>query len=92
MASVGQELLDVPLPDMVTKLALGIAEAQRALDENSVETAQTLADTTIEVVPALTQTIAANGDVTFEAADPVEMSLLQIGLNPAFYQFASANW
>ena len=29
MASVGQELLDVPLPDMVTKLALGIAEAQR---------------------------------------------------------------
>ena len=55
MASVGQELLDVPLPDMVTKLALGIAEAQRALDENSVETAQILADTTIEVVPALTQ-------------------------------------
>jgi hypothetical protein len=91
MASVGQELLDVPLPDMVTKLALGIAEAQRALDENSVETAQTLADTTIEVVPALTQTIAANGDVSFEAADPVEMSLLQIGLNPAFYQFAEAS-
>ena len=53
MASVGQELLDVPLPDMVTKLALGIAEAQRALDENSVETAQILADTTIEVIPAL---------------------------------------
>ena len=26
-ASVGQELLDVPLPDMVLKLALGIAEA-----------------------------------------------------------------
>jgi hypothetical protein len=76
---------------MVTKLALGIAEAQRALDENSVETAQTLADTTIEVVPALTQTIAANGDVTFEAAEPVEMSLLQIGLNPAFYQFAEAS-
>ena len=81
----------MPLPDMVTKLALGIAEAQRALDENSVETAQTLAETTIEVVPALTQTIAANGDVSFEAAAPVEMSLLQIGLNPAFYQFAEAS-
>lgn len=91
MASVGQELLDVPLPDMVTKLALGVAEAQRALDENSVETAQILADTTIEVVPALTQTIAANGDVSFEAADPVEMSLLQVGLNPTFYQFAEAS-
>ncbi len=91
MATVGQELLDVPLPDMVTKLALGVAEAQRALDENSVETAQTLADTTIEVVPALTQTIAADGTVTFTAADPVEMSLLQVGLNPTFYQFAEAS-
>lgn len=91
MASVGQELLDVPLPDMVTKLALGIAEAQRALDENSVETAQILADTTIEVVPALTQTIDEDGSVSFEAADPVEMSLLQVGLNPAFYQFVEAS-
>jgi hypothetical protein len=91
MASVGQELLDVPLPDMVTKLALGIAEAQRALDENSIETAQELADTPIEVVPALTQTIAADGSMTFDAAAPVEMSLLQIGLNPTFYQFAEAS-
>jgi hypothetical protein len=81
MASVGQELLDVPLPDMVTKLALGIADAQRALDENSVETAELLADTPI----------AANGTVTFEAADPVEMSLIQVGLNPTFYQFAEAS-
>ena len=36
MAGVGQELLAVPLPEMVMKLGLGIAEAQRALDENSV--------------------------------------------------------
>ena len=91
MASVGQELLDVPLPDMVTKLALGIAEAQRALDENSVETAELLADTKIEVIPSFTQTIAANGTITFEAADPVEMSLIQVGLNPTFYQFAEAS-
>lgn len=87
MASVGRELLDVPFPDMVLKLALGIAEAQRALDENSIETAQELADTTIEVVPSLTQTFNADGTVSFDAADPVEMSLLQVGLNPTFYQF-----
>lgn len=91
MASVGQELLDVPLPDMVTKLALGIAEAQRALDENSVETAQILADTEIKVVPALTQTIDEDGSVSFEAAEAVDMSLLQVGLNPAFYQFAESS-
>jgi hypothetical protein len=91
MASVGQELLDVPLPDMVTKLALGIAEAQRALDENSVETAELLADTKIDVIPSFTQTIAADGAVSFVAAPAVEMSLIQVGLNPAFYQFAEAS-
>ncbi len=91
MASVGQELLDVPLPDMVTKLALGIAEAQRALDENSIETAELLADAEIEVIPAFTQTIAADGGITFVAADAVKMSLIQVGLNPTFYQFAEAS-
>ncbi|MFN0093291.1 MAG: hypothetical protein ACKVVT_00725 [Dehalococcoidia bacterium] len=88
--SVGQELLDVPLPDMVIKLALGIADAQRALDENAIETAKTLAGTTIEVVPVMTQTIAANGEVSFQNAPAIEMSLLQVGLNPTFYQFAEA--
>ncbi|HEX4930284.1 MAG TPA: hypothetical protein VFV62_06190 [Gaiellaceae bacterium] len=91
MASVGQELLDVPLPDMVTKLALGIAEAQRALDENSVETAQLLADTEISVIPAFTQTIAADGSISFVASPAVDMSLIQVGLNPTFYQFAEAS-
>ena len=91
MPSVGQELLDVPLPDMVTKLALGIADAQRALDENSIETALTLADTTIDVVPAITQTISSTGEVSFTQADTIEMSLLQVGLNPTFYQFQEAS-
>lgn len=90
MASVGQELLDVPFPDMVAKLALGIADAQHSLDTNSVETATTLAGTTIEVIPAMTQTIAEDGTVSFQNADAVEMSLLQVGLNPTFYQFSEA--
>lgn len=90
MASVGQELLNVPLPDMVVKLALGIAEAQKALDENSVETAKALAETTVPLVLAVTQTIAADGTVTFTNADPVNVSLLQIGLLPTFYQFSEA--
>lgn len=90
MASVGQELLNVPLPDMVVKLALGIAEAQRALDENSVETAQALAETTVPLVLAVTQTIAADGTVSFTNADPVDVSLMQVGLLPTFYQFAEA--
>ena len=90
MASVGQELLAVPLPEMVMKLGLGIAEAQRALDENSVETATMLAETTVPLVMAVTQTIAADGTVSFTSADPVDVSLLQIGLLPTFYQFSQA--
>jgi hypothetical protein len=88
--SVGQELLDVPLPDMVAKLALGIAAAQRALDENSITTAKALADEKIKVVPAIVETIAANGDVTFVSAPELTMSLIQVGLFPTFYQFAEA--
>ena len=90
MASVGQELLDVPLPEMVMKLGLGVAEAQRALDENSVETAKLLAETEVPLVLAVTQTIAADGSVSFTQAPPVDVSLLQIGLMPTFYQFAEA--
>ncbi len=90
MASVGQELLAVPLPEMVLKLALGIAEAQKALDENSTETAKSLAETTIPLVMAVTQTIAADGTVSFVNAPPVDVSLIQIGLLPTFYQFSEA--
>lgn len=91
MASVGQELLDVPLPDMVAKLALGIAAAQRALDDNSIETAKALAGEKIKVVPQITEVIASNGNVTFEAAPELEMSLIQVGLFPTFYQFSEAS-
>ncbi len=89
--SVGQELLDVPLPDMVLKLALGIAEAQKALDENSVETAKALADTEMPLVMGVTQTIAADGTVSYTNAPPVNVSLIQVGLMPTFYQFAEAS-
>jgi len=88
--SVGQELLDVPLPEMVTKLAMGIATAQAALDENSVQTAILLAETEVkDVVLAVTQTIAADGTVSFSESK-ADLSLLQMGLLPTFYQFAEA--
>jgi len=91
MASVGQELLDVPLPDMVAKLALGIADAQRSLDKNSVETAKELAIQKIKVIPVITQTVAADGKVTFADSPEIDMSLLQVGLFPTFYQFQEAS-
>lgn len=85
--SVGQELLEVPLPDLVQNLALGIAKAQKALDQNSVETAKALAEQKIKVVPVVTEEITNDG-VKFEPGPEVEMSLIQVGLNPTFYQFS----
>ena len=90
MAGVGQELLAVPLPEMVMKLGLSIAEAQRALDENSIETTQMLSAATVDLVMAVTQTIDAEGTVLFVNSAPVNVSLLQIGLLPTFYQFSEA--
>jgi len=89
MASVGRELLDVPLPEMVMKLGLGIAEAQRALDQNSVETAKMLAETEVDLILGMSQEITDTG-VKFTSTPPVKVSLLQIGLLPTFYQFSEA--
>jgi hypothetical protein len=73
---------------MVTKLALGIAAAQRALDENSVATAKALAEEKIEVLLGFTETIKEDGKVDVSDPQKSEMSLLQVGLNPTFYQFS----
>jgi hypothetical protein len=88
--SVGQELLDVPLPEMVASLGQGIADAQHQLDMNSVEVAKTLAETEIEVVPAITRTVYADGSVDYDSADAIDVSLLQAGMFPTFYQFSEA--
>jgi hypothetical protein len=88
--SVGQELLDVPFPDMVTNLALGIAKAQKALDENSVQTAEALSTKTVKIVPLVIEKINAEGKPEFPKPETVEMSLLQVGLNPTFYQFSES--
>jgi hypothetical protein len=64
--SVGQELLDVPLPDMVARLGMGIAEAQASLDRNSIRTLQELnaEESEVDVVTSVTKFIRevdANG-------------------------------
>ena len=43
MPQIGQELLNVPFPDLVRNLGLAIAEAQMALDVTSMRLAQFMA-------------------------------------------------
>lgn len=100
--SIGQELLDVPFPDMVFKLANAIAQGQRRLDKASIETARALARATVKVIPEIFEVIqfAPPKDiggvpvtgirVSSEAADPVTYTLIQAGLTPTFYQFTES--
>lgn len=84
--SVGQELLDVPLPKMVASLAMGVAEGQKALDENSMETTLALADATVEYVPQITITTSTTG-TTVADPDKVEIPLIAF-IRPTWYQFS----
>jgi len=83
--SIGQQLLDVPFPDMIKSMGLAIAQAQFELDNVSLRMAQMMAgeyevpdpedDTKTEKITA---TVNFNGE---------EMSLLELGFTPNFYQF-----
>jgi hypothetical protein len=104
--SVGQELLNVPFPQMVRSLAMAIADGQRALDKSSVETARLLAQERIALIeeihevitPAFDQvelddgtTITITGaTVDATSTDPKQYTLMQAGLFPTFYQFTES--
>lgn len=79
MPNVGQELLNVPLPELVTKLALGIAEAQTKLDMNSTEVAKFMSETTIALPDIADPTTTKN------------FALIALGFFPGFYQFTEAS-
>lgn len=95
MLSVGQELLNVPFVDMVRELALAIAEGQYALDMNSVQVAQALAETELpkeSVIIAIKETRDTEGNVTSieTVTNDSPMPLLVYGLEPRFYEFSES--
>jgi hypothetical protein len=69
-------------------LAGGIADAQRNLDHNSAGLVEELSETTVSIVPEVTEVIDGEGNVTYEEAEPQEISLLDLGVKPTFYQFS----
>jgi len=104
--SVGQELLNVPFPQMVRSLAMAIADGQRALDKSSVDTARLLAQERIALIeeihevikPAFDQVELDDGTkititgatVDAKSTDPKDYTLMQAGLFPTFYQFTES--
>ena len=80
----------VSFADLVRMLAEGIADAQASLDQTSAEMAAVLAETTVPIIPRITETIDENGDISYEHAEAIEVSLLDLGIEPTFYQFSEA--
>ncbi len=58
--SIGRDLLDVPMGDMIRDMALAIAEAQMSLDSNSIEVAQMMGG-----LKTITEVINGEERVTF---------------------------
>jgi hypothetical protein len=104
--SVGQDLLDVPFPQMVQNLAFAIARGQLALDRTSLATARALAQERVSVISEMSEVIVPDpydvnlpdggtirvtgARVQFDQARPTSMTLLQAGLFPTFYQFTES--
>jgi len=55
--SVGQDLLNVPFPQMVRSLAMAIADGQRSLDKTSMETARALAEEKVALIEEIWEVI-----------------------------------
>jgi hypothetical protein len=79
MPDVGQELLNVPFPEMVLKLASAIAEGQFKLDMVSCEIAKFMGDKDRAPV-YLPNLLEPDGE-------DIVTSLIGAGFQPTFYQF-----
>jgi hypothetical protein len=85
-----RESPSVSFGDLVRMLAEGIADAQASLDRSSAELVAELAETNVSIVPSVTETIDAAGNVTFAQGAPRQVSLLSLGVTPTFYQFSQS--
>lgn len=85
MASVGQELLNVPFPEMIESMGMAIARAQHALDMNSVRMAQIMSGGDwLDEDEEGNEILRPGMKVSFGGR---MLSLLELGFTPTFYQF-----
>jgi len=83
---------EIPFAELVRKAALAIADGQTALDLNSCQTAQVLADMTLDkgaVILAIVEYTDKDGNVTKveTLTNDQPLSLLAYGVTPTFYEF-----
>lgn len=96
--SVGQDLLDVPFPEMISKLGLAIAQSQYNLDQEGIEILKIMGDK--ELAPVMIPNYAVDSEkhtlvpaTGVDAAkgwkdENIVTSMIGAGFQPTFYQFA----
>jgi hypothetical protein len=94
--SIGQELLNVPMGEMIRDMALAIAEAQIALDASSLRVAEMMSGKMYpikddgspdESAPVRDTTVTFGYAYEGGVRVPTKMSMLELGFTPTFYQF-----
>ena len=94
--SVGNDLLNVPFPEMVSSLALAIAQSQFNLDKNSIEILKIMGNKEEAPVYIPNFTITDEAKFELETDDSgtavetrdIQTSMIGAGFQPTFYQFA----
>ncbi|MGM0421238.1 MAG: hypothetical protein ACQEQG_09610 [Bacillota bacterium] len=84
--SIGQQLLNVPFPEMVYNLASSIAKSQANLDRESIEILKIMGDKK-EATVYLPAIKLDGGELTSDDEN-IETSMIGAGFQPTFYQFA----
>jgi hypothetical protein len=85
--NIGKELLNVPFPQMVKNLGVGIAEAQYALDRVSIRIAQMMSGHKLDDNGVMV--IDKTALIVLKENEP-GVSLLALGFTPTFYQFVES--
>jgi hypothetical protein len=83
--AIGQDLLNVPMGDMIRQMAFAIADAQLQLDESSLRVAEMMSGKRIERNDSGVATgVVTDTRVTF---DGEQVSMIELGFTPTFYHF-----
>ena len=90
--SVGRDLLNVPMGDMIREMAFSIAEAQLALDESGIQAAELMSGTVYETDDNGNLVDAETRDTRVyfgkdDEGNPEKLSMMELGFTPTFYQF-----
>lgn len=82
--AVGQELLDVPIADMVRDLAAAVAEGQLSLDRASIETLKFLAShaNAIDLIPQVIEVIAPTSTTLIVGGENVAVPGVSVTQQP----------